>query len=202
MDLKETYNQIAEDWNQDHLKDDWFLVGINKYLSLFKPGALLLDIGCAGGLKVDYMIKRGFKVVGVDFSEKMIEIAKRDVPEGEFYTLGLEDVDQLKGEFDGISLMAVLLHVPKQDVPKRLIKIVEKLKKGGYLYISVKEIRAGNAAEEIKTENDYGYDYQRFFSYFTTEEVEKYMKDLGLEIVFSDVSLSGKTNWIQVIGKK
>ncbi len=202
MDLKETYNQIAEDWNQDHLKDDWFLVGINKYLSLLKQGDSLLDIGCAGGLKVDYMIKKGFKVTGIDFSEKMIEIAKREVPAGEFYTLGLEDVDQLKGEYDGISLMAVLLHVPKKDAFERLIKIVEKLKKGGYLYVSVKEIRAGNAQEEIKTENDYGYDYQRFFSYFSQEEVEKYFKDLGLEIVYSDVSLSGKTNWIQVIGKK
>lgn len=202
MNLKETYNKIAADWHQDHLNDDWWIAGVDKLISFLKPEGTILDIGCAGGLKSKYFADKGFKVVGIDLSDKMIEIAKREEPELTFFTLGLEDVDKLDYFFDGIIMQAVLLHVQKEEVEGNLRKIISKLNIGGYLYITVKESIPGKPEEEVKTENDYGYDYQRFFSYFTKDEIEKHMTNLGMQIIFSDVTACGKTNWIRVIAKK
>jgi 2-polyprenyl-3-methyl-5-hydroxy-6-metoxy-1,4-benzoquinol methylase len=201
MDLKETYNKIAEDWNRDHLEDDWWVEGTNKFISFLKPGDLVLDVGCGSGLKSKYFVQKGLRVVGIDISEKMIEISKREVPTEIFYALGLEDINKLDYFFDAIFMQAVLLHIPKKEAVAKLREIITKLKPGGYLYIAVKEARDKSIEEEIKTENDYGYEYKRFFSYFTQAEIEKYILDLGLNIVFSDLSSSGKTNWIQVVGR-
>jgi 2-polyprenyl-3-methyl-5-hydroxy-6-metoxy-1,4-benzoquinol methylase len=202
MDLKETYNKIASDWHQDHMADDWWIEGTNRFISLLKPGDLVLDVGCAGGLKSKYFIQNKLRVVGIDISEKMIEIAKKEAPTGIFFSLPLEDIRKLDYSFEAIFMQAVLLHVPKKEVFARLREVVAKLKPGGYLYVAVKESHVKGVEEEIKTENDYGYEYKRFFSYFTQSEIEKYITDLGLEIIFSDVSVSGRTNWIQAVGRK
>lgn len=201
MNLKETYNKIAEDWHRGHQQDNRWVGGTDKFISLLKKGDLVLDVGCGAGFKSKYLMDKGLKVVGIDFSEKMIEIAKREVPEGKFLLLDLGDADKLSYTFDGIFMQAVLLHVPKKEASNKLEKLVKKLKKGGYFYIAVKEKQPHGIEEEKRKENDYGYEYERFFSYYTVDEMELYLKKLGFEIVFAEVKSSGKTNWLQVIGK-
>jgi hypothetical protein len=68
--------------------------------------------------------------------------------------------------------------------------------------LSVKEQRPGNQDERIEIENDYGYDYQRFFSYFTKDDVRKYFSDLHIKILHEDIVINGDTKWIVVIGQK
>ncbi len=148
------------------------------------------------------MSKNGAICSGIDISEKFIEIAKKEVPQGEFKVLGLEDIDKLESVFDDIFMQAVLLHLPKKEVERNFNKAVSKLKAGGYFYVAVKEKYPNGPTEELKDEDDYGYHYQRFFSYFTLEEVLNYFQQSGLEVVFSNVSPIGKTNWIEVIGRK
>ncbi len=200
--LKEVYNKIAEDWYKDHQQDDWWVGGTDTFISFLKPAALVLDVGCGAGIKSNYFIRKGIRVIGIDFSEKMIEIANREVSGGTFLVCDLGEVNTLNYQFDGIFLQAVLLHVSKAEAMDKLAVLTEKLNQGGYLYIAVKEKKIGEADEEIKVENDYGYSYSRFFSYYTIEEIESYMGKLGLEILYSDIKHSGKTNWIQVIAKK
>jgi len=202
MDLKDTYNKIAKDWHGDRPADIWWTEGAEKFVSLMKPGQLVLDVGCAGGLKSRYLINNGLKVVGIDIAEKFIEIAKKEVPEGKFSVARMEDIPKLESVFDAIFMQAVLLHIPHNQVKKNLEGAMTKLNKGGYFYVAVKEQKAGQPPEETKKENDYGYEYERFFSYFTLPQIKKLLTDIGLNVVYENVTLSGKTNWIQVIGKK
>lgn len=202
MDLKATYNRIAEDWLKDHHGDTWWIEGTDKFFSFLKPGSLVLDVGCGAGVKSQYLLDKGLKVVGIDFSEKMIEIAKREVPGATFYVADIKDLSGLQETFDGILTQAVLLHIPKTEASAVVKGLRDKLNNGGYLYIAVKEKREGGKEEEILKENDYGYEYERFFSYFTLPEVKGYIADAGMEMCYENVALSGHTNWIQVICRK
>lgn len=202
MDLKETYNRIAEDWHRDHQQDDWWIKGTDKFISFLKPGNLVLDVGCGGGTKAKYLLNNGLRVMGIDFSEKMIEIAKKEVPRAEFLVMDLNDTEKLGYDFDGIFIQAVLLHIPKKEFEENLKRIVKKLKNNGYIYIAVKERRPEGLEEEIRAENDYGYPYERFFSYFTTDEIYSCLHNIGCVPIFSEITPSGNTRWIQVIAKK
>lgn len=199
---RNTYNQIAQHWHEDHLNDDWWIESTTKFISLFKPGNSILDIGCAGGKKSAFIKEHDLAVTGIDISEEMIKLAQARAPEVTFHVLDLENIDQLPGTFDGLFMQAVLLHVPKSQAPATIKKLVEKLKPGGYFYIAVKEQCPGKPPEEILTENNYGYPYQRFFSYYQPEEIEDYFKQAGLTVISEDISRHGKTNWIQVIARK
>ncbi len=206
QELKDTYNKIAEDWHKDHQSDDWWQEGTDKFISYLKEGSSVLDVGCGGGNKSKYLTDRGLDILGIDFSENMINISSREVPSARFQVLDIHDMDTLDKNFNGIFMQAVLLHIPKKEVADVLQKAVRKLHPGGYLYVAVKEKIEGGVDEEVKSDNDYGYAYERFFSYFTIDELREYFQSAGLEVVYEDVKppsrTARKSNWVQVIGKK
>jgi SAM-dependent methyltransferase len=202
MNLKETYDNIAEDWHRQHVSDDWWVEGMNAFVSLVGAGASVLDVGCAGGWKSKALAERGLRVTGIDFSEKMIEIAKRHVPEATFFVCDMNEIDTIEETYDGLFLSAVLLHVPKCELVALLRKIVKRLRTGGLMYVAVKEQREGQPDEETKIENDLGYEYERFFSYFKADEMVRYLMLAGLRMTTAIVTPSGRTNWIQIIAVK
>lgn len=204
MDLRETYNRIAEEWHRDHSSDDWWMEGTDAFIKELPPGARVLDVGCGSGVKSEYLIAHGLRVVGIDISDKLIEIAKREVPEGEFSTLSMTELDSMSETFDGVFAQASLLHIPKKNAGDVVKQMVGRLVPGGFLYIAVKEMREGGPEERIEKEDDYGYEYERFFSYFNMNELERYCAEAGLTIVsrLRNSSPSGKTVWLQIIAKK
>ena len=202
MNLKDTYNKIAGDWHKDHQDDSWWVSGTDAFAAFLKVGDTVLDVGCGGGTKSRYLTNKRFKVFGIDFSENMIEIAKREVPEAEFAVMDMKDLSRLNRAFDGVFAQASLLHIPKKEVHSVFREFLSHLKSNGYLYVAVKEKNEGQRDEEIKKESDYGYKYERFFSFYTIDELKQYFLDAGLAIVYEDVVPSGKTQWISVIGRK
>ncbi|MBI2064544.1 MAG: class I SAM-dependent methyltransferase, partial [Candidatus Yanofskybacteria bacterium] len=199
MDLKSTYNRIAKDWFEDHKEDTWWISSTNKFVSFLKPGNLVLDVGCGAGIKSKYLIRKGLNVVGIDLSEEMIEIAKIEVPEARFKVADIIEPLEFDEKFDGIFAQAVLLHVPKDDIKNVLTNLIDLLKPKGYLYIAVKGLKEGQPEEQIIKENDYGYEYERFFSFYTPEELIDYLKELGMTIVYNEIISTGNTDWIQII---
>jgi SAM-dependent methyltransferase len=203
MELKETYNRIAEEWHRDHTHDEWWIEGTDSFVQKLKSGAHVLDVGCGSGVKSKYLAVHGLHVVGIDISDGLLAIARREVPEAEFRELSMMNLDSLSETFDGIFAQASLLHIPKKEAGGVVKKMADRLVPGGFLYIAVKESREDRPEEEIVKENDYGYAYERFFSYFSIPELEHYLTDAGLEVVskLRNPSPSGKTVWLQIIGK-
>lgn len=202
MDLKTTYNTIAEDWVKDHHNDTWWQEGTEKFLANLSQGATILDVGCGAGVKSSYLASKGFTVTGIDFSEKMIEIAQREHPHIPFEVLDIYEIDTYPKTFDGIFVQAVLLHIPKNKIREVLAKLKDRINPQGFLYIAVKGMRDDGVEEIIKKENDYGYEYERFFSFYTIPELEKYLEELDMGIVWETTATSGKATWLQIIGRK
>lgn len=198
--LKATYDKIAEDWFLDHKKDDWWIAGTAKLGGFLPRGASILDVGCGPGFKSAYLAAKGFKVTGFDFSDEMIKIARREFPGIDFRALDMYDLDTLKETFDCVFAQAVLLHVPGEKVFGVMESLKGKLKPGGFLYVAVKAPK-NDKKEGTLVENDYGYEYERFFSYFTEDEMKDYFKRLGFKIMLSDRTPSGKTIWVHIIGR-
>ncbi len=201
MNLKDTYNKIAKDWVTDHNNDTWGEGGTDVFLSYLNKESKILDAGCGGGVKTRHMKEKGFKnVKGIDFSEGMIDVAKQSSSDISFEVADLYTIET-EEKFDGIFMQAVLLHFPKKHVLQILTRVKEKLNSGGVLYVAVKEVK-NNEEENMRVENDYGYEYERFFSYFTFPELEEYFKQLGMEILWQKNIFAGKANWLQIIARK
>jgi len=196
--LRATYDRIAEDWAKDHEGDTWWRECTTRFASLLPQGARVLDAGCGSGQKARFFQDRGFQVLGIDFSEKLLEIARQTATASDFRLLDLRDIRTLSEQFDGVFAQASLLHIPKAETFSVIEGMVSRLVPQGLLYIAVKAQRPGHPEEEMVTENDYGYDYERFFSYYTLDEMRRHVDRLGLSLVHGEVS----QDWMQIIARK
>lgn len=132
----------------------------------------------------------------------MIEIAKRESPEIPFEVVDVYEVDKYAKTFDGVFAQAVLLHVPKDKIREVLAKLKDVINPNGLLYIAVKGMRDDGIEEVVKKEDDYGYEYERFFSFFNLSELEDYLKELNMEVVWKTNTTSGRADWLQIVGRK
>lgn len=199
--LKNTYNKIARDWSGNHGGDVWWRKYVEELSNLLPKGAKVLDIGCAQGFKSNYLMLKGFDVTSIDFSEEMIKVARETYPTGKFQVFDLYDLENFPGKFDCVFSMAVLLHVPPEEIFQVMKNMSGKLNPGGLCLVSVKGPMEGKKADVVKA-HEYGYEYERKFYYYTNEEIENYFKNAGFEVVLSDSCIFEKTVWVVVIAKK
>jgi 2-polyprenyl-3-methyl-5-hydroxy-6-metoxy-1,4-benzoquinol methylase len=78
------------------------------------PGGRVLDVGCGNGSTCGELLRRGFKVTGVDLSQEGIEIARKAYPEGRFEVLPADSnmLEKLGGEpFDILISTEVVEHL-------------------------------------------------------------------------------------------
>lgn len=108
----------------------------SEFLSHVQPGGHILDLGCGSGRDSREFIKRGFRVTAIDGSPTLCQLAEQVIGQPVLH-LQFQDLSYQE-EFDGIWACASLLHLPLQQIPDILKKIVDALKPNGALYLSFK----------------------------------------------------------------
>lgn len=149
-----------------------------RFISLLPPRARILDVGCGPGRDADYFATKGFRVTGVDLSEKLLEIARARVPQATLYKQDFQRLRFPKQQFDGIWACASLLHLKRREVPMVLRKFFRLLKSGGTLFIMVKE-----GSGEADVSEELSSHLSRHFTYFQQEELKDLVRDAGFEVV-------------------
>ncbi len=94
----------------------------------------VLDVGCGDGAFLK-MLDASLDIKGVDLSEEAIHFATG-------FNKGHADVQQLdaskvKDEYDVVTALEVLEHVPDHAVEGFLQTLIDRTKSGGYIYITV-----------------------------------------------------------------
>jgi SAM-dependent methyltransferase len=97
------------------------------------PPFTLLDFGCGPGRDLSAFKARGHRVIGLDGSPQLAELARAnsacEVLEQNFLELDLPS-----DHFDGVFANAVLFHIPGQELPRILRELHATLKPGDVLY--------------------------------------------------------------------
>jgi len=100
------------------------------------PGDRILDAACGTGRYCRLFLERGAKVIGVDFSEGMLGIARTALPRVQFHcadlTLPLPFSD---GEFGKVNCAQALKHLP--DIRPPLREFARVVISGGTITFSV-----------------------------------------------------------------
>jgi 2-polyprenyl-3-methyl-5-hydroxy-6-metoxy-1,4-benzoquinol methylase len=89
---------------------------LDKFASLIPEYGKVLDLGCGIGIPFDkYLIEKGFLVTGVDFANKYIELAKKNVPQATFIEGDFTTLDFNTSKFHGIVAFYSIFHIPKNQ---------------------------------------------------------------------------------------
>ena len=180
--IKKTYDKEADQWEQLIMQGEKFYQTNKLFFELLKKKdkKTVLDMGCGIGLQSIEFAKRGFKVLGLDFSKKMIAIARRN------QTHHLEfiqsDVNKFKSaeKFGGIWACCSLHNMDLTTLKKTLLSLNKLLQNEGVLCI---KMRRGSFEGEIKRNN-----ISRYYRYSNPREIKKIATDINLRWIATKYS--------------
>ncbi len=128
------YNEFAATYEANRGMFDMSEVFDSFYRRLDVKNGHALDLACGAGEPfAATFLKNGWAVTGVDFSGKMLEMAAKFVPEMRVICEDVRNVDFPAGEFDAVTMIYALFHLPRDDHQALLEKIHCWLRPGGKL---------------------------------------------------------------------
>ena len=188
------YDLIAEQWDahghsfRQRPYVDLILEGLGQ-------GARVLDVGCGTGRPVaEYLVARGFGVVGVDSSQKMLEIARRAVPAAEFVLGDMAEVE-FGDNFAAAVVWDSLFHVPRARHAEVFRKLRAALLPGGRLLLS-----SGGTGSEGFTSEMFGRTF--FYSGFAPAETLRLLEDSGFRVELCEVDDPSSLGHVAIVARK
>ena len=151
---------------------------IDDFLRLIPTEGKVLDAGCGPGVDSAYMSAKGFRVIGVDLSSQMLELAREKSPNTVFQLADVRKVSFEDETFDGVLASYSLIHLPKKDVPETVDNFFRMLKPGGAICIGIQEGKSAEVflPEPLKPEE------KVFLNVMSAKELKELVKNGGFEI--------------------
>jgi len=141
-----------------------------------KPNSKILDIGFGTGVLTHKLYEHGHQIDGIDFSKKMIELAKLKMPLANLieydFTKGLPIMVQ--GEkYDSIISTYALHHLTDERKMEFITDLLPLLKEGGKIFIGDIAFQTRVDLENCRMNSIDYWDPDEF--YFVADEINSYL---------------------------
>lgn len=149
----------------------------------------VLDIGIGTGALTRLFYKKGAEIYGVDFSDKMLELAKENMPDGTFYRFDFKN--GLPGELEGVKFDFIvssyaLHHINDEEKINFIMLLKNYLKKHGKIIIADVAFMTEDDLQRVKAETGV-WDEDEF--YMTSQKMLPALREKGLNAEFEQVSM-------------
>lgn len=153
---------------------------LDSFTSRFHKEALICDAGCGPSGHIGrYVFDKGMQVIGIDVSEKCIELARHHNPEMRFEQGDITNLMFDDESLDGIISYYSILNTPKQDVGRIFKEFYRVLKSNGYLLIAVKEGTTEGYINDLL-----GIETEIYMALFTEKEITDYFQQAVFLVEF------------------
>lgn len=149
----------------------------------------ILDVGIGTGLLTSELYKKGGEIYGIDFSDKMIELAKLKIPNGKFYCYDFRNglPEELVNEkFDYIVSSYAIHHITDENKIDFIKLLIEKLDKNGKIMIADIAFATNDAMEKCKEISKKAWDNDEY--YMVAEDISDELEKLNLDVKYTQVS--------------
>jgi len=182
--IHESYNKIAVDYSikRDQFKNLKYLEKLN---ALLKPKSTILDIGCGAGIPIDkYFIEKGHRIIGIDISEKQIELARKNVIKAKFEIKDISKLKENEYQVDAVVSFYTIFHLKKETHADIFKKINSFLPNGGLILITM------GSTEWEGIEDDF-HGVKMFWSHYDSKKNAEIVKNAEFEIFLDEIDTSG-----------
>jgi cyclopropane fatty-acyl-phospholipid synthase-like methyltransferase len=193
--VRQGYNKIAENYlaGRDHFKNDKYLDRLN---TLLAPKSTILDLGCGSGIPIDSdLTGKGHKIIGTDISERQIELARENVPDGDFR---IEDMSELRAgayRVDAVVSFYAIFHTAREKHQDILNKINSFLKKDGFILITM------GSSDWEGIENDF-FGGEMYWSHFDAKTNRQLVENAGFKVLLDEIDTAGEERHQVILAQK
>src|SRR3989338_2274065 len=168
------YNTGTDNWTHKKYRDK-----IREYALHFPANAMVLDVGCGRGLFSFFLAELGYRVIGLDYIPRVIEINNKEVKAkhlagrvafmaGDVFSIPLAD-----NSIDAITDIGLLHHIDPGDWNKYIQEIGRVLKSGG-MYFNISLCKDTARFFEWLPKQDMNADYEKYcahYHFFKKDEI-------------------------------
>jgi cyclopropane fatty-acyl-phospholipid synthase-like methyltransferase len=140
----------------------------------------ILDAGCGNGAYSRYLSEK-FNVIGVDISEKQIELAKQNVPNAKFICKDMTKLTFSDEVFDGILSYYAIIHVPREEHYDLMSNFYRMLKFNGVVLLTFHK----NDDPESYENDLLGEGAMMYWSGFDKKTNLNLLQKIGFKIIWS-----------------
>jgi len=185
MDKKEMvrvgYNEAAEKLAEIFgIEEEELVKFLSEFSSRIPLNGRVLDAGCGNGA-YSHILSKKFEVIGVDISEKQIELAKQNAPEAKFICQDITKVTFPDEHFNGILAYYSIIHIPRKEHLELLRNFHRMLKINGIVLLTFHSIDD----PESYHGDFFGTGAKMFWSGFDKTTNLKMISDVGFKINWS-----------------
>ncbi|MEU9479166.1 methyltransferase domain-containing protein [Streptomyces sp. NPDC048191] len=152
------------------------------YAELVGPGASVADLGCGPGRNTAHLAALGLSVFGLDLSESMLAIARRENPGLRFEQGSMLDLPLADGTLAGAVSWYSSIHTPVDELPTLFAEFLRVLVPGGHLLLA---FQAGDAPR--RHERPWGHEVTLDFHRRRPHEMAQLLTDAGFLLRSSTV---------------
>src|SRR5262249_4084173 len=136
--MQNSYDYIAEQWHSN-FRGQPYIDRVLRYVDRVLEGlplrAKVLDLGCGTGNPIArHIVQRGYCLIGDDQSEKMLEIAKKEVPEAKLIHSDMVEIE-FADKFAAAIAWDSVFHVERKHHSAIYHKLADSLELGGRLLL-------------------------------------------------------------------
>jgi SAM-dependent methyltransferase len=134
------FDNIGERYDQAFPHKEGQVAAGEWLIEQLSSGARVLDAGCGTGLPTAHqLLDAGLSVTGIDISEVMLALARKNVPDAGLRRLDVTEVGPELGSFDAVVAFFSLLMLPRAEVPAALARFHDVLVPAGLLAVGMVE---------------------------------------------------------------
>ncbi|MBO4930744.1 MAG: class I SAM-dependent methyltransferase [Clostridia bacterium] len=190
------YNKTANEWAESGYNNVPDVPSMFDFAKNYPSGSRFLDLCCGAGYETQRLHNLGYTVVGIDFSEESLKIARKKNPDISFYQENILNDYSYIGKVDAIFIIAGLVHIEKSELKTAFSNMRKVLNDNGQVFITVYEGNGKIPERSIKLIEEEEYD--RNFIGHSLEEL--IVEARGLFDFVNEVGYDG-TAWHNYIFK-
>nr|VFK34746.1 MAG: Methyltransferase domain-containing protein [Candidatus Kentron sp. MB]VFK76921.1 MAG: Methyltransferase domain-containing protein [Candidatus Kentron sp. MB] len=193
--LQQIYDEFAETYSENRGLFDMTEILDHFYGYLDTKKGELLDLGCGAGEPVaKWFIDRGWTVTGVDFSNRMLDLASKYVPEMKTIHADMSHIEFDKNRFDAITVIYSLFHIQSNSHSDLFNKFYHWLRPNGKVLFTyaVKEHTGNREFDGYK--NFMGRNL--YYSHTEPDKLYMILEKIGFNIESADYRDSGNEGGI------
>ncbi len=190
----EEFDQWAEGYDEDTERAEGFpfegyhaVMAEIIQLAKVEPGIRLLDLGTGTGSLAQRFFEMGCKVVGTDFSQEMLRIARRKAPAITFLDWDLRKPwpEELTGTFDRIVSAYVFHHFTLPRKVELIAALMDRLRIGGKIILADLSFVDRPHINRARIQYKEGWDEEE---YWVVDETLPVLQQRGWQVDYRQVS--------------
>jgi ubiquinone/menaquinone biosynthesis C-methylase UbiE len=174
--VRDSYNRIAAAYLLSRRRDSPDVALLDDLVARLPPRARVLDAGCGAGVPIAQQLATRASVIGVDFAEAQLGLARYHVPTGVWVCADLVALPFADASFDALCSYYAVIHIPREQHAGVLDGFARVLRPGGLALVCL-------GATDLPAWTEQYHDAPMYWSHYDAARSLSLVEAAGLALV-------------------